>query len=197
VAESSEHPGALNRNRVAASFGIEWRNHQNSNLEDDWERLTKLIILLCPDRSEILNEAFALHSEGRYIACIPLLLSQTDGICAEYLGAFLFSEHDRRAEQIESTLENSEDKTLDLFLSILKNKNQYSKGIGKSSLSHKEKGPNRSGILHGSRKHLDYGTKINSLKCFSLLAFTVFVLVDSMKKNITTGSTRTPQTDET
>ena len=153
------------------------------HLENDWEKLTKLIIQLCPDRSEILNEAFSLHAERRYIASIPLLLSQTDGICAEYLGAFLFSEHDRRAEQIESTLENSENKLLDLFLSVLKNKNQYSKGIGKSSLSHKEKGPNRNGILHGSRKHLDYGTKINSLKCFSLLAFTVFVLVDSKEKN--------------
>lgn len=153
------------------------------HLEYDWEELTKRIIKLCPHRSEILNEAFSLHSERRYIASIPLLLSQTDGICAEYLGAFLFSEHSRRAEQIESTLENSEDKSLDLFLSILKNKNQYSKGIGKSSLSHKEKGPNRSGILHGSRKHLDYGTKINSLKCFSLLAFTVFVLVDNMKND--------------
>ena len=153
------------------------------HLEYDWEELTKRIIKLCPDRNEILNEAFSLHSEKRYIASIPLLLSQTDGICAEYLRTFLFSEHSRRAKQIESTLENSEDKSLDLFLSILKNKNQYSKGIGKSSLSHKEKGPNRSGILHGSKKHLDYGTKINSLKCFSLLAFTVFVLVDSMKNN--------------
>jgi len=144
------------------------------HLEDDWEELTKQIFQLCPDRSEILNEAFSLHSEGRYIASIPLLLSQTDGICAEYLGAFLFSEHVRRAEQIKSTLEHNEDKSLDLFFNILKNKNQYSKGIEKSSLSHKEKGPNRSGILHGSRRHLDYGTKINSLKCFSLLAFTVF-----------------------
>jgi len=157
-------------------------NFMIKHLEYDWKDLTKKIIELCPNRREILNEAFSLHNEKRYIASIPLFLSQTDGICAEKLGAFLFSEHDRRAEQIERILENSENKLLDLFLDILKNKNQYSKGIGSCSLSHKKKSPNRNGILHGSKKHLDYGTKINSLKCFSLLSFTVFVLVDSMKK---------------
>jgi hypothetical protein len=75
-------------------------------------------------------------------------------------------------------------KSLEVFLSLLKGKTPYSNSIGQSSEAHKEKGPNRSGILHGSRKHLDYGSKINSLKCFSLLAYTVFVLVDNMKTNI-------------
>ena len=136
------------------------------HLEYDWEKLTTKIIELCPDRSLILKEAFSLHNEGRYIASIPLFLSQTDGICAQYLGAFLFSEHPKRAAQIESLPEKGESKSLDVFLSLLKDKNQYSKGIGQNSNTHKEKGPNRNGILHGSRKHLDYGTKINSLKCF-------------------------------
>lgn len=153
------------------------------HLEYDWEKLTTKIIELCPDRSLILKEAFSLHNEGRYIASIPLFLSQTDGICAQYLGAFLFSEHPKRAAQIESLPEKGESKSLDVFLSLLKDKNQYSKGIGQNSNTHKEKGPNRNGILHGSRKHLDYGTKINSLKCFSLLSYTVFVLVDNMKKS--------------
>ncbi|MCB2141188.1 hypothetical protein KQH27_00605 [bacterium] len=153
------------------------------HLEYDWEKLTTKIIELCPDRSIILKEAFSLHNEGRYIASIPLFLSQTDGICAQYLGAFLFSEHPKRAEQIDSLPEKGESKSLDVFLSLLKDKNQYSKGIGQNSITHKEKGPNRNGILHGSRKHLDYGTKINSLKCFSLLSYTVFVLVDNMKKS--------------
>ena len=153
-----------------------------SHLEFDWDEIIKEIIHFCPERKEILNEAFLLHSEGRFTASIPLLISQTDGICAECLGTFLFSEHDRRLEKIESDLQNSEDKALILFLSLLKNKNQFSKGIGKCSSGHKEMGPNRSGILHGSKKHLDYGTEINSLKCFSLLAFVVFTLLDHKNK---------------
>jgi hypothetical protein len=70
------------------------------HLEYDWDKLTTKIIELCPDRSLILKEAFSLHNEQRYIASIPLFLSQIDGICAQYLGAFLFSEHPKRAEQI-------------------------------------------------------------------------------------------------
>ena len=154
------------------------------HLKHDWTQITSQIIELCPSRREILQEAFLLHSEERYIASIPLLLSQIDGICAEYLGAFLFSEHDMRLCKIERHLELNNNKALDLFLSLLKNKNQYSNSIGKNSPIHKDKAPNRNGILHGSRKHLDYGTKINSLKCFSLLAFVVFALVESeMPKN--------------
>lgn len=153
-----------------------------AHLEHDWSDITNDILNFCPKRSKVLEEAFILHTEGRYLASIPLLISQTDGICAEYLGAFLFSEHDRRTENIDQNLENNEDKALSIFLELLKDKNQFSKGIGKSSAEHKEMAPNRSGILHGSRNHLDYGTKINSLKCFSLLAFVVFTLVDEKNK---------------
>jgi hypothetical protein len=39
--------------------------------------------------------------------------------------------------------------------------------------------PNRNGILHGSRKHLDYGTEVNSLKALSLLAFVVYCFDDT------------------
>lgn len=154
------------------------------HLEYDWDKLTTKLIQLCPNRKSILEEAFSLHNEKRYYSSIPLFLSQIDGICAQHLGAFLFSEHPKRAERIENTIEMDGSKSIEVFLSLLKGKNPYSNSIGKSSKFHKEKGPNRSGILHGSRKHLDYGTKINSLKCFSLLAFTVFVLVDNMQKDI-------------
>jgi hypothetical protein len=38
--------------------------------------------------------------------------------------------------------------------------------------------PNRNGILHGSRKHLDYGTEVNSLRPFhcSPLSFIVSMI---------------------
>lgn len=149
-----------------------------AHLEHHWNDITSDILSFCPERSNVLEEAFMLHVEGRYLASIPLLISQTDGICAEYLGAFLFSEHDRRIENVDQNFENNEDEELLIFFELIKDKNKFSKGIAKSSQKHKGIAPNRSGILHGSKKHLDYGTKLNSLKCFSLLAFVVFALVD-------------------
>ncbi len=62
----------------------------------------------------------------------------------------------------------------DIFLEPFKLKNHHNAGISKSSVQAKSKAPNRNGILHGHRKHLDYGTEINSLKCFSLLSFIVY-----------------------
>lgn len=149
------------------------------HLEHDWEQITNEITNYCPNRFHVLKEAFTLHQEGRYIASIPLLLSQIDGICAEKLGAFLFSDHKSRPGKI-AALQSAKSTHLFLKLALtpLAIKSQYGESIGKSSKTHKEKSPNRNGILHGSRKHLDYGTKLNSLKCFSLLAFVVFVLID-------------------
>jgi hypothetical protein len=63
-----------------------------------------------------------------------------------------------------------------IFLEILRMKTQFSAGIRENSAHKKTLAPNRNGILHGSSKHLDYGTKVNSFKAFSLLAFVVFVL---------------------
>lgn len=152
--------------------------HLNNHRDD----IISEVLRLCPDRADVLNEAFMLHNEERYIASIPLLLSQTEGIFAQEMKSMLFSEHDQRKKNIEQTLEGNEDGFLGSFLAVLKEKNKFSKGISRTSVNHKKQAPNRNGILHGSRKHLDYGTEINSLKCFSLLAFVVFVLVDPETK---------------
>lgn len=44
-----------------------------------------------PERVEIVNEAFALHREARYLASIPLLLASAEGIGAEATGKSLFN----------------------------------------------------------------------------------------------------------
>lgn len=69
----------------------------------------------------------------------------------------------------------------DILLEPYKIKTQFSEGIRKSSFSDKKKAPNRNGILHGHRKHLDFGTELNSLNSFSLLAFVVFSTKDIFK----------------
>lgn len=44
-----------------------------------------------PSRAAIFKEAFQAHYEGRYASAITLMLTQTDGICAELFGVVFFS----------------------------------------------------------------------------------------------------------
>jgi hypothetical protein len=115
-----------------------------------------------------------LHEGGNYIASIPLFLSQIDGICAQHLGAFLFSEHERRLERSQQIIDASRTSLTNASLEVLNSETQCGAGISSHRKSKKDLAPNRNGILHGSRKHLDYGTEMNSFKPFSLLAFVVY-----------------------
>lgn len=144
------------------------------HLEEDWNAISKSVLSSHPERREILECAFRLHLEGCYIAAIPLMLAQIDGICAEVLGAHLFTDQDNREAKLTEMASNT-DAFMGLLLEILGLKTQFSAGISKHSPARKALAPNRNGILHGSRRHLDYGTKVNSLKTFSLLAFVVFI----------------------
>jgi hypothetical protein len=148
-----------------------------SHLKNDWESITHEILAVCPEREEILLCSFDLHQNKNYIASIPLFLSQSDGICAQYLGAFLFTEKEKLSEKLSQRLKD-EGWYIEMLLSILGISTQFGAGIKKSSSSSKALAPNRSGILHGSLKHIDYGTERNSFKAFSLLAFLAFVLAD-------------------
>lgn len=146
--------------------------HFNAN----WDEITQKIIELCPNRAHILETAFSLHKSGNYIASIPLFLAQADGICCESLKSFLFTGNSTE-EKIKELIESGEIEAnmfTDIFLEPFKLSNHHNAGISKSSAQAKIKAPNRNGILHGHRKHLDYGTEINSLKCFSLLSFIVY-----------------------
>jgi hypothetical protein len=149
--------------------------YMKSHLEKDWEGITSEIIKAVPERKEILMCAFKLHKESNYIASIPLFLAQADGICAEFMGAFLFTEKEKRESAIKKINPAEEDFT-SILLHVLGVQTQFGAGISKSSKNRKQLAPNRSGILHGSSKHLDYGTEINSLKSLSLLAFVAFAL---------------------
>ncbi|WP_146218551.1 MULTISPECIES: hypothetical protein [unclassified Pseudomonas] len=146
------------------------------HLNADWEDITQRIIELCPNRAHILEAAFSLHKSGAYIAAIPLFLAQADGVCCESLKSFLFTGNDTE-EKIKKLIENGKIEAnmfTDVFLEPFKLKNHHNAGISKSSAQAKSKAPNRNGIMHGHRNHLDYGTEINSLKCFSLLSFIAY-----------------------
>jgi hypothetical protein len=155
------------------------------HLNDNWNEITSKIIEFCPTRNHILENAFDLHKSGNYIAAMPLFLSQADGICCESLvKSFLFTGNEVE-NNINKLVDSGQIKTdifTEIFLEPFKIKNHHNAGVSKSSQSAKSKAPSRNGILHGHRKHLDYGTEINSLKCFSLLSFIVYSTKDLMQE---------------
>jgi hypothetical protein len=154
-------------------------------IDENWCELTAKLLALHPKRAHIFEVAFRLHKEETHIASIPLFFSQADGICAQHLKAYLFTEHDKRAQNVKKLIAESGDDNLGIFLSALTVDTQIGANIASASPKKKALGPNRSGILHGSRKHLDYGTPLNGYKAFSLLCFVAFCFdEDIIPKNV-------------
>jgi hypothetical protein len=150
------------------------------HIEENWGFITENILNAYPYRRRILECAFQLHIEERYIASIPLMISQADGICAESIGHHLFTDREERESKLKELATNA-DSFIGILSEIFAQRTQFSAGISKYSASKKALAPNRNGILHGSHRHLDYGTKINSLKSLSLLSFVVFFLNEKAK----------------
>ncbi len=137
-------------------------------------------------RKHILSVAFDLHEQNNWIACIPLFLSQTEGIFSENVGSLLFSEHEQRKEKLQERFKDKAGEYMPYLYTPFESKTQFSAGISSASENKKKNGPNRNGILHGSRKHLDYGTKINSYKCISLLSYVSMVFTFLELENLDT-----------
>ena len=155
------------------------------HINESWDEIADAILKKCPNRSPILKVAFQLHKTGNFIASIPLFLSQADGIFCEEIKSFLFA-GEKPKESIERMVESGEIQKWfleDILLEPYKIKTQFQEGMSKASKVAKSKAPNRHGIMHGYRKHLDYGTELNSCKCFSLLAFVVFSVKDVFKQH--------------
>ncbi|HHF3232822.1 TPA: hypothetical protein ACPJ2O_004430 [Vibrio diabolicus] len=151
----------------------EYMSHEIENVVN---HIHDQLVDLYPARKAIIDVAFNLHKERNYIAAIPLFLSQTDGICAQSIGSYLFSGNEQRMEKIKQLIMSAPHKAI--ILAPLTQETQFGARIANAKTVHKAKAPNRNGILHGSRKHLDYATKINSLKCISLLAYVGTIFVD-------------------
>lgn len=129
-----------------------------AHIDECWDQLKKQIIEHCPRRKHILEVAFKLHEEGNYIASIPLFLTQSDGICSEEFTYFFTKDHQTgksAADEIIYQVKNSEI-SVNFFSEILlepfKVDLQISNSASKASKAAKGKGPNRHGIIHGSRK---------------------------------------------
>lgn len=151
-----------------------------------FDEIKNLLEELCPNRKHIISTALSLHQEGNYIASIPLFISQSDGVCGENFGNFFNGETADKEilRQIDSGslsinfLNEALLEPLTIELQIRRNSSK----AAKKKFVHC--GPNRHGIVHGSRKHLEYGTRINSYKSLSFLAYVVFLVKDELKKEV-------------
>lgn len=142
-----------------------------SEIDSNYDKIKSSILSLHSNREKILVCAFELHERENWIASIPLFLAQTEGIFSENVGSFLFSEHVQRKDKLAQRFRDKADQYMPYLYSPFEVETQFSSSIGSKSQAKKKNGPNRNGILHGSRKHLDYGSKINSYKCISLLSY--------------------------
>lgn len=176
------------------------RKHDNlddfmiADIDESWSEIKQKIFELCPNRKHILEVAFELHEQGNYIASIPLILIQSDGICSEEFTYFFTKDAqtgNKASDEILQRVEHGEI-AVNFFSEILlepfKVNLQISQGSSKASEAAKGKGPNRHGIIHGSRKHLDYGSKINGYKAISFLAFLIFTTKDAFIESKTISS---------
>lgn len=160
-----------------------------AHIDQCWDELKIQIIKHSPKRKHILEVAFALHEQGNYIASIPLLLMQSDGICSEEFTYFFTKDHQTGKKASDEIIYQAENSQLvvnffsEILLEPFKVNLQISQSASKASKIAKKNGPNRHGVIHGSRKHLDYGSKINGYKAVSFLAFIVYAIKDEFKNH--------------
>ncbi|MDM1020166.1 hypothetical protein QSV37_07585 [Acinetobacter sp. VNK23] len=152
--------------------------HMVARLERDWDQWKIDLVAAHPSRKHILEEAFRLHEEERYIASIPLFFSQADGICADYFGKNYFSEagFDEVVKLFSQTQYGDQEHLIAVFKE--ENKGGVKTVIRRqtSVVTDSDKFPNRHGILHGVKGHMNYGNKTNSLKAYSFLLNISFVI---------------------
>jgi hypothetical protein len=146
------------------------------------------------ERSQIIADAFDAHSSAKYTLSVPVLLAQADGISADILGAYLFSNNKGPIEKAASNAIKKHLKHRPLaksFLGMLLNK----LGIGIKTIKRDELAAsglifsplNRHGVLHGL--DCDYATEANSLRGIALINFLEWVAgVIPTKENSQTSS---------
>lgn len=125
-----------------------------------------------PHRAHIIGSAIDAHRRGEYYLSIPVLLAQTDGICKEVVGQYLFVKKDKKP----GTAMYVEQLAADIYQAALLSPLATNNPI--SASEHERKTGfnllNRHMVMHG--ESLDYGSKVNSLKAISLVNYVAQVL---------------------
>lgn len=139
---------------------------------DRLKSIEESIIDKFPHRTKLIRAAFRSHARGEYELSIPVILSQTDGICHEVIDQYFFLKKNKKpktALYVEKIVEDTYRAALlePLAQSLPIGASQQERHDGFSEL-------NRHMVLHG--ESLDYGTEINSLKAISLVNYVCHVL---------------------
>lgn len=148
-----------------------------------------------PKREKIFREAFELFKLGRHIACIPLFITQIDGISEDNGFSPYFADNSVDKSKykdpndevrikalklpkyldaiIEGKIADVDSGLITFYKDVIRNAaDSYIIWNTKKANKSKVENPlNRHGIMHGHIDFLDYGDPINSYKIISLLYF--------------------------
>lgn len=147
-----------------------------------------------PEREHILKEAFYLFENEKYIACIPLFLSQIDGIAKDFGTNGFFSGKTNNNEKIQEKFMFHVSKLVGIDNSVSKYVAEFFYSllfIGPENLNNltilknthctrpdENNFLNRHGIMHGNKDYLAYGTRFNALRSINLLLFLINLITD-------------------
>ena len=161
----------------------------------EWDEYWTMIFRLSPDREDLLKEAKMAFENQTYGAAIHMYFSQADGIFYDKFGKNLFTHRGEEAkvkfdghltdfiarDSWESLIEQFKDASV--FRRMYNEVYKVGFSVTNTDLVKKTDHipneqdlviPNRHGVLHGI--HKNYGTKLNALKCLSLLLFVVYAI---------------------
>lgn len=165
-------------------------------IEESWEGLWSDVFAASKIRTEILREAKICHEQGLYAASIHILLSQTDGFFKDKFQNSFYKNQGKTAKcklvdilsqkiEIKSTEKYEDLNYLELanlffFKSYVATISEVKMDVTRNIDTHEDVSsftiPNRHSVLHGM--HTNYVSKVNSIKCFSLLLFVIATITD-------------------
>lgn len=156
-------------------------------VEDLYERhFDEFVENVCaefPERATIVRQAAQAHVDGNYSLTVPVFFAQADGVCSQRLQKYIFISGRGNSENIKPVAEAKVEELLgkdglfemlDLVMWLpFKDKQPVALTKGtRATIGYT--GLNRNDVLHGDS--LDYGTKTNSLKAFSMLCHVAALL---------------------
>lgn len=147
--------------------------------EDRVSELEKLVSRF-PARAKAIVAAFDAHQRGEYYLSTPVFFAQAEGICKEIIGSRFFSVKNGKPTTTSWASAHDQDDYINLLLKPLIEVGEVRRVQEMGNPS----GANRHDVLHGDS--LDYGTKVNSYKAFSLLTYiggTIYELKEWLQQN--------------
>ena len=125
-----------------------------------------------PRQVALLRQAFAAHEGEQFFLSVPAFLSQADGICFELIDEELYTKQYGSNARRLSRAVTADDRLSAAFIAPLLTDLPITWNQARRSSKPGEL--NRHAVLHG--EDVEYGTKTNSLKALSLLAYVNFAL---------------------